>query len=117
MVITALTRNQVYQQWYRGFESHPLRQKPEERIFAFFRFFGMVFMWVGFEKGDGDSRHKQSGGLFVSPRENPTRSAKAKILPFQRRDFCAVFQPSVFIRQAKNCLHASDFYIESPRKI
>ena len=25
-VITALTRNQVYQQWYRGFESHPLRQ-------------------------------------------------------------------------------------------
>lgn len=26
MVITALTRNQVYQQWYRGFESHPLRQ-------------------------------------------------------------------------------------------
>ena len=26
VVITALTRNQVYQQWYRGFESHPLRQ-------------------------------------------------------------------------------------------
>ncbi len=25
VVITALTRNQVYQQWYRGFESHPLR--------------------------------------------------------------------------------------------
>ena len=25
-VITSLTRNQVYQQWYRGFESHPLRQ-------------------------------------------------------------------------------------------
>ena len=24
-VITSLTRNQVYQQWYRGFESHPLR--------------------------------------------------------------------------------------------
>ena len=27
MVITALTRNQVYRQRYRGFESHPLRQK------------------------------------------------------------------------------------------
>ena len=26
MVITALTRNQVYRQRYRGFESHPLRQ-------------------------------------------------------------------------------------------
>ena len=27
VVITALTRNQVYWQQYRGFESHPLRQK------------------------------------------------------------------------------------------
>ena len=27
VVITALTRNQVYRQRYRGFESHPLRQK------------------------------------------------------------------------------------------
>ncbi len=26
VVITALTRNQVYPQGYRGFESHPLRQ-------------------------------------------------------------------------------------------
>lgn len=26
VVITALTRNQVYRQRYRGFESHPLRQ-------------------------------------------------------------------------------------------
>ena len=26
-VITALTRNQVYQQWYRGFESHPVRHE------------------------------------------------------------------------------------------
>ena len=27
VVITALTRNQVYPQGYRGFESHPVRQK------------------------------------------------------------------------------------------
>ena len=41
VVITALTRNQVYQQWYRGFESHPLRHvekalkmsKPRKRGF------------------------------------------------------------------------------------
>ena len=31
VVITALTRNQVYRQRYRGFESHPLRQKEETR--------------------------------------------------------------------------------------
>ena len=45
MVITALTRNQVYQQWYRGFESHPLRQfvwkvpnlQVQFRHFLFFR--------------------------------------------------------------------------------
>ena len=30
VVITALTRNQVYQQWYRGFESHPLRQRSRQ---------------------------------------------------------------------------------------
>ena len=30
MVITALTRNQVYPQGYRGFESHPVRHKSTE---------------------------------------------------------------------------------------
>ena len=29
--IATLTRNQVYRQRYRGFESHPLRQKEETR--------------------------------------------------------------------------------------
>ena len=32
MVITALTRNQVYRQRYRGFESHPLRQFLVESV-------------------------------------------------------------------------------------
>ena len=31
VVITALTRNQVYPQGYRGFESHPLRQLRNSR--------------------------------------------------------------------------------------
>ncbi len=36
VVITALTRNQVYRQRYRGFESHPLRQKKAAVKAAFF---------------------------------------------------------------------------------
>ncbi len=31
--ITLATRNQVYQQWYRGFESHPLRQNALKGYF------------------------------------------------------------------------------------
>ena len=32
MVITALTRNQVYRQRYRGFESHPLRHRKSSVV-------------------------------------------------------------------------------------
>ena len=54
MVITALTRNQVYQQWYRGFESHPLRQRgiirasrKAEMFCGFFTKLQEVSKWVG----------------------------------------------------------------------
>lgn len=39
MVITALTRNQVYRQRYRGFESHPLRQTTSIPIRGWMLFF------------------------------------------------------------------------------
>ena len=34
-----------------------------------------------------DSRHKQSGGLFVSPRENPTRSAANLFCRYRQERF------------------------------
>ena len=54
MVITALTRNQVYRQRYRGFESHPLRQK-QRNAFGRSSVFGIGIQRVGFEKGDGEA--------------------------------------------------------------
>ena len=41
-----MTRNQVYRQRYRGFESHPLRQTTSIPIRGWMLFF---LLWVGFE--------------------------------------------------------------------
>lgn len=38
-------RNQVVQQWARGFESHPVRQKIQAPIRV-----SVFFAWVGFER-------------------------------------------------------------------
>ena len=51
MVITGLTRNQLYLYWYRGFESHRLRQKcgldrekSRKEISCGFYFLGVI-LW------------------------------------------------------------------------
>ena len=54
MVITALTRNQVYPQGYRGFESHPVRQKQRDAQRASFSFWHGSHR-VGFEQGGGEA--------------------------------------------------------------
>ena len=92
-VITALTRNQVYQQWYRGFESHPLRQrKSTARSVVFFRWHR--YSAGGIRKGRRRSRHKQSGGLFVSPREN--------LHPLRQKPLLSIWSIEVFVEVIDN---------------
>ena len=59
MVITALTRNQVYRQRYRGFESHPLRQKKAHPS-------GWAFFWH-YDPGAGGIRKAALGGMPQPP--------------------------------------------------
>ena len=68
MVITALTRNQVYRQRYRGFESHPLRQTTSIPIRGW-----MLFFAVGGIRKPAPWRH--AGGMSQPAWENPTHSA------------------------------------------
>ena len=56
-------------------ESLSLRQKMRERIFAFSHFLARYSV-RGIRTGRRQGRQKQSGGLFLSPRENPSHSAK-----------------------------------------
>ena len=68
VVITALTRNQVYRQRYRGFESHPLRQTTSIPIRGW-----MLFFVVGGIRKPAPWRH--AGGMSQPAWENPTHSA------------------------------------------
>ena len=68
MVITALTRNQVYRQRYRGFESHPLRQKKAHPP-------GWAFFWH-YDPGAGGIRKAALGGMPVACRNRRGFSAE-----------------------------------------
>ena len=73
MVITALTRNQVYRQRYRGFESHPLRQKKAHPS-------GWAFFWH-YDPGAGGIRKAALGGMPVACRNRRGFSAEKESHP------------------------------------
>ena len=60
MVITALTRNQVVQQWARGFESHPVRQKYEPPLC------GGSYFWRKWDS-NGSGSEWSAGGKSTMP--------------------------------------------------
>ena len=66
MVITALTRNQVYRQRYRGFESHPLRQKKRHAkacLFFFLAFMDGICYSIGIHTKYRTDCGKHKGAL------------------------------------------------------
>ena len=76
MVITALTRNQVYRQRYRGFESHPLRQKKAHPP-------GWAFFWH-YDPGAGGIRKAALGGMPVACRNRRGFSAEKGSHPLRQ---------------------------------
>ena len=76
MVITALTRNQVYRQRYRGFESHPLRQKKAHPS-------GWAFFWH-YDPGAGGIRKAALGGMPVACRNRRGFSAEKGSHPLRQ---------------------------------
>ena len=76
MVITALTRNQVYRQRYRGFESHPLRQKKAHPP-------GWAFFWH-YDPGAGGIRKAALGGMRVACRNRRGFSAEKGSHPLRQ---------------------------------
>ena len=86
MVITALTRNQVYRQRYRGFESHPLRQKKAHPP-------GWVFFWHydsgagGIRKAAAACRWHAAAAVAFPQKRDPTRSASSSRTTQVRDDF------------------------------
>ena len=77
-----MTRNQVYRQRYRGFESHPLRQTTSIPIRGW-----MLFFVVGEIRKPAPWRH--AGGMSQPAWENPTHSAKQH--PSPSGDGCCFF--------------------------
>ena len=76
MVITALTRNQVYRQRYRGFESHPLRQKKAHPP-------GWAFFWH-YDPGAGGIRKAALSGMPVACRNRCGFSAEKGSHPLRQ---------------------------------
>ena len=87
MVITALTRNQVYRQRYRGFESHPLRQKKPIHPDGLFSGI-MTLARVGFERRLlAACRWHAATAVAFPQKRDPTRSASSSRTTQVRDDF------------------------------
>ena len=87
MVITALTRNQVYRQRYRGFESHPLRQKKPIHPDGLFSGI-MTLARAGFERRLlAACRWHAATAVAFPQKRDPTRSASSSRTTQVRDDF------------------------------
>ena len=71
-----MTRNQVYRQRYRGFESHPLRQKKAHPS-------GWAFFWH-YDPGAGGIRKAALGGMPVACRNRRGFSAEKGSHPLRQ---------------------------------